>query len=156
MRCVYWFLREIWKFRLNLRVDPVFRFAKFRTVLFNSLYKKKDKHIPACNTTSLAVKSAIFILRSTYARFLLDLEPRKRQDTLRQPMILDTWKGAKRKSYEGVELMPSAGFQNYSSTASATTMFVFISMSARRSIYIHIYFFFFISFLSSVSPVVPQ
>lgn len=49
-------------------------------------------------------------------------------------MILDTWKRAKRRSSEGVELMPPAGFQNYSSTASATTMFVFISMSP-RSIY---------------------
>lgn len=54
---------------------------------------------------------------------------------LRQPMILDTWKRAKRRSSESVELMPPAGFQNYSSTASATTVFVFISMSARRFIY---------------------
>lgn len=67
---------------------------------------------------------------------------------LRQPMILDIWKRAKRRSSESVELMPPAGFQNYSSTASATTVFVFISMSARRFIY---------TFLrSSVLPVVSQ
>lgn len=52
-------------------------------------------------------------------------------------MILDTWKRAKRGSSEGVELMPPAGFQNYSSAASATVVFVFISMSARRSTYIY-------------------
>jgi len=50
-------------------------------------------------------------------------------------MILDTWKRAKRRSSEGVALMPPAGFQNYSSTASAATMFVFIS--PRRDPYIY-------------------
>jgi len=57
---------------------------------------------------------------------------------LRQPMILDTWQRAKRRSSEGVELMPPAGFQNYSSAASASTVFVFICR--HDDLYIYIYF----------------
>lgn len=59
---------------------------------------------------------------------------------LRPTEILDTWNTAKLRFARGVELMPSADFQNYCSTASAVTVFVFVPMVARCLTYFSIQF----------------
>lgn len=48
------------------------------------------------------------------------------EDRVRLLRILDTWNRANLVSSTGVQLMPSADFQNYYSTASAPAVFVFV------------------------------